>query len=182
MLEDVVPEAEQLQEATGVFQEEMTQFNAQQESFAQKMIEQKADPGHCKATLALEAATQLAQAIARAATAAIPTQEAPKGTAEPRSHPGKTHSQGPNRSRSHQTEKTAVGNSSRTASPPREHSATLSKSQRSMTHHTGSQRSSGKYTPPGSCKTGGPHKKGPHHFKDGHARDEGDSQTHHSAQ
>ena len=116
MLEDVVPEAEQLQEATGVFQEEMTQFNAQQESFAQNMAEQKANPGHCKATLALEAAT-----------AAIPTQEAPKGTAEPRSHPGKTNSQGPNRSRSHQTEKTAVGNSSRTTSPLREHSATLQK-------------------------------------------------------
>ena len=29
MLEDVVPEAEQLQEATRVFKEEMTQFNAQ---------------------------------------------------------------------------------------------------------------------------------------------------------
>ena len=127
ILEDVVPEAEQQQKATGVFQEEMTQFNAQQESFAQNMAEQKANPGHCKATLALEAATQLAQANARAATAAIPTQEAPKGTAEPRSHPGKTDSQGPNRSRSHQTEKTAVGNSSRTASPPRKHSATLSK-------------------------------------------------------
>ena len=54
-------------------------------------------------------------------------QEAPKSTAEPRSHPGKTDSQGPNQSRSHQTGKTAVGNSSRTASPPREHPATLQK-------------------------------------------------------
>ena len=34
VLEDVVPEVEQLQETIGVFQEEMVKFNARQESFA----------------------------------------------------------------------------------------------------------------------------------------------------
>ena len=43
VLEDVVPEVEQLQETMGVFQEEMAQFNARQESFAQKMAKQKAE-------------------------------------------------------------------------------------------------------------------------------------------
>ena len=43
VLEDVVPEVEQLQETMGVFQEEMAQFNARQESFAQEMAKLKAD-------------------------------------------------------------------------------------------------------------------------------------------
>lgn len=34
VLEEVVREVEQLQETTGVFQEEMAQFNVRQESFA----------------------------------------------------------------------------------------------------------------------------------------------------
>ena len=91
VLEDVVPEVEQLEETMGVFQEEMAQFNARQESFAQEMAKQKAelewqrqemeakneeirkrqeeaDRRHREAALALEAATQLAQANARAST------------------------------------------------------------------------------------------------------------------
>ena len=43
VLEDVVPEVEQLQETMWVFQEEMAQFNARQESFAQEMAKQKAE-------------------------------------------------------------------------------------------------------------------------------------------
>ena len=43
MIEEVVPEVEQLQETMGVFQEEMTQFNAREESFAQEMARQKAE-------------------------------------------------------------------------------------------------------------------------------------------
>ena len=39
VLEEVVPEVEQLQETIGVFQEEMAQFNSRQESFAQEMAE-----------------------------------------------------------------------------------------------------------------------------------------------
>ena len=37
VLEEAIPEMEQLQETMGVFQEEMAQFNARQESFAQEM-------------------------------------------------------------------------------------------------------------------------------------------------
>ena len=39
--------------------------------------QEEADQRHCEAALALEAATQLAQANARAAAAAIPTQKVP---------------------------------------------------------------------------------------------------------
>ena len=115
VLEEVAPEVEQLRETMGVFQEEMAQFNAHQESFAQviakqmaelewqrqemeakneeiKKHQEEADQRHCEAALALEAATQSAQVNARAAAAAIPAQEMPKDTAEPRSQPGKTGS------------------------------------------------------------------------------------------
>ena len=43
VLEEVVPEVEQLQETMGVLQEEMAQFNARQESFAEKFARQKAE-------------------------------------------------------------------------------------------------------------------------------------------
>ena len=39
MIEEVVPEVEQLQETMGVFQEEMAQF----ESFAEEIVRQKAE-------------------------------------------------------------------------------------------------------------------------------------------
>ena len=38
MIEEVVPEEEQLQETMGVFQEEMAQFNARLKSFAEEII------------------------------------------------------------------------------------------------------------------------------------------------
>ena len=80
VLEEVVPEVEQLQETMGVFQEEMMEFNARQESFAEEIVRQKAeferqrqemdarneeirkcqeevDQRHQEAALALEAAT-----------------------------------------------------------------------------------------------------------------------------
>ena len=43
MIEEVVPEVEQLQETMGVFQEEMAQFNARQEFFAEEIVRQKAE-------------------------------------------------------------------------------------------------------------------------------------------
>ena len=43
MIEEVVPEVEQLQETMGVFQEEMAQFNSRQESFAEEIVRQKAE-------------------------------------------------------------------------------------------------------------------------------------------
>ena len=39
----MVSEVEQLQETMGVFQEEMAQFNARQESFAEEIVRQKAE-------------------------------------------------------------------------------------------------------------------------------------------
>ena len=42
MIEEVVPEVEQLQETMGVFQEEMAQFNARQKSFAEEIVRPKA--------------------------------------------------------------------------------------------------------------------------------------------
>ena len=41
MIEEVVPEVEQLQETMGVFQEEMAQFNARQESFARRSLDRR---------------------------------------------------------------------------------------------------------------------------------------------
>ena len=41
-LEETTPEVEQLQEEIGAFQEEMVQFNARQESFAEEMARQRA--------------------------------------------------------------------------------------------------------------------------------------------
>ena len=43
MIEEVVPEVEQLQETMGVFQEETAQFNARQESFAEEIVRQTAE-------------------------------------------------------------------------------------------------------------------------------------------
>ena len=42
MIEEVVPKVEQLQETMEAFQEEMAQFNARQESFAEEVVSQKA--------------------------------------------------------------------------------------------------------------------------------------------
>ena len=66
--------------------------------------QEEADQRHREAALALEAATQLAQANARAAAAALSAQEAPKDVADPRSQPGKAGSRGPDRGHSHETE------------------------------------------------------------------------------
>ena len=43
VLEDFIPEVEQLQETMGVFQEEMAQLNVRHESFAEEIARQKVE-------------------------------------------------------------------------------------------------------------------------------------------
>lgn len=116
-----------------MFQEKMAQFNSFGKKIASQKVEFKrqeiyarseeikkrqdeADRRHCEAALALEVATQLGQAYAQVA-ATPPAQEAPNENVRPRSPPRRTDSQGPDRSRSNKTVRTAICDSFKTASP-----------------------------------------------------------------